>query len=209
MNGHSGAVTSITFSHDDKWIATGSIDGTARIWCATTGAELRILPQPRIVYSVAFSPDDMILATSSDSKQSIQLWDSKTGDDLEEPSFGRTILAYSADFSNDGGLIVGSTQHSTLAWNAQTGEQIHSLDGHKSWTCLPSGVSYTVLHNSWICKANDLASTPPAKLFWIPPKYRPLEDKQVRRPVAFFSASGDRIVLANGHDTVVISLPVV
>src|SRR4029077_10967649 len=38
--GHTDQVTSVSFSHDDELIASGSNDGTTRLWNAKTGKEL-------------------------------------------------------------------------------------------------------------------------------------------------------------------------
>ncbi|MEV0736538.1 WD40 repeat domain-containing protein [Streptomyces sp. NPDC050549] len=40
MTGHVGSVRSVAFSLDDRTLATGSVDGTARLWNLT-------LPDPR------------------------------------------------------------------------------------------------------------------------------------------------------------------
>lgn len=57
LEGHTGAVTSVTFSADGTRIATGSVDGTAMVWDAQTGANLLTLPVDRRgVGSVLFNP---------------------------------------------------------------------------------------------------------------------------------------------------------
>jgi WD40 repeat protein len=60
-------VSSITFSPDGKWIATGADDGRVTLWDAETGVEeTRFTEHFGRVDSVAFSPDGARLATASD-----------------------------------------------------------------------------------------------------------------------------------------------
>ena len=40
LEGHSGSVTSVAFSGDSKYIASGSGDNTVRLWDAATGVEI-------------------------------------------------------------------------------------------------------------------------------------------------------------------------
>src|SRR5436305_1791656 len=56
QRGHSNEVTSAAFSPDGRCVLTGGQDGTARLWEAATGKELRTLRgHTGWVYSVAFS----------------------------------------------------------------------------------------------------------------------------------------------------------
>jgi WD40 repeat protein len=58
FNGHTGEIEAVAFSPDGKYVLTGSVDGTARLWDAATGQQLRIVQsQNSTVFSVAFSPD--------------------------------------------------------------------------------------------------------------------------------------------------------
>ena len=58
LTGHTGLVTSVSFSPDGNTIASGSSDGTIRLWNANTGVHLRTLTgHTDYVFSVSFSPD--------------------------------------------------------------------------------------------------------------------------------------------------------
>jgi WD40 repeat protein len=209
MKGHKYSIDSIMFSHDDKRVVTGSSDGTARIWCAVTGAEQHVLRLSRMIYSVAFSPDDTLVVTTSENRPSIRLWNSQTGDILEEPRFRRPgdDWANSAIFSSDGRFLITSKFRgdTTLIWDSHNGNLSQILGGHWNWTCLPSGASYTIYDSSWVCKTTD-PETPPAKLCWIPPKYRPIKDRREWKPIAFSSTAGDRILLNGVNGVVLLAL---
>src|SRR5581483_4053961 len=77
FKGHGGLVFSVAFSPDGKVLATGSFDGTVKLWDFAAGKELHVLKgHTDQVYSVAFSPDGTMLASGSKDK-TIRLWNPK------------------------------------------------------------------------------------------------------------------------------------
>ena len=65
----------MAFSPDGGRVATASYDGTARLWDASSGKELKVLRgHTSSVTAVAFSPDGSRLATASYDRTA-RLWD--------------------------------------------------------------------------------------------------------------------------------------
>jgi WD40 repeat protein/serine/threonine protein kinase/tetratricopeptide (TPR) repeat protein len=62
LEGHTGQVRSACFSPDGKRVASGSWDGTARVWDLSTGKEVLAFKGRRSIFCVCFSPDGKRLA---------------------------------------------------------------------------------------------------------------------------------------------------
>ncbi len=73
LSGHGDAVNATVFSHDGKIIASGSTDGTVKLWDANTSELIETLLAEGAVYRVAFTPDDDLLATAGEDPE-VKLW---------------------------------------------------------------------------------------------------------------------------------------
>ncbi len=72
--GHAASVTSVAFSPDGRYLASGSEDRTIKLWRVSDGALVRTLyGHTDWVSSVAFSPDGQYLASGSGDK-TVRLW---------------------------------------------------------------------------------------------------------------------------------------
>jgi WD40 repeat protein len=74
LQGHSNSIISVTFSPDGKYLASGSLDNTIRLWNFEQKKEVTMLQgHTDNVYCVAFSPDGKYLASGGCDK-TIKLW---------------------------------------------------------------------------------------------------------------------------------------
>ena len=130
LQGHTGVVSSASFSPDGSRIVTASEDKTALIWEAQTGKPLLTLQgHTGWVLSASFSPDGGRIVTASGDKTAL-IWDAQTGKPLLTLQ-GHTGSVYSASFSPDGGRIVTTSGDKTARiWDAQTGKPLFTLQGH-------------------------------------------------------------------------------
>jgi WD40 repeat protein len=111
-------VRAVAFSPNGKQAMTGSIDGTARLWDATSG---RPLGQPvhhrAEVVAVAFRLDGRAFLTGS-------LWDVSTRGSLGPPLRHRAPLTAVA-FSPEGALVLTAEEGGQVRlWDAHTGKRV-------------------------------------------------------------------------------------
>ncbi len=141
ITGDKNKVHSLAFSTDGITIASGSDDSTIKLWNVEIGNEIRTLTGHGIkmrmdiivgtIYSLAFSPDDITLASGSEDK-TIKLWNTKTGNEIRTLT-GHKDTVYSVAFSPDGTkLASGSGDKTIKLWNTKTGNEIRTLTGHKN-----------------------------------------------------------------------------
>jgi WD40 repeat protein len=140
FSGHADTVLSVVFSPDGRYVLTGSLDKTAKLWDAATGAEMRTFTgHAGSVESVAFSPDGKYVLTGSVDKTA-KLWDAATGAELltfsDPTSIVRTSVemkrsSHSVAFSPDGKYVLtGSDDGTPKLWDAATGAVLRTFSGH-------------------------------------------------------------------------------
>lgn len=127
---NSGGVLAVAYSSDGRFLASGSYDGTVRIWDSDTGKELHALRgHGREVASVVFSPDGKVLASGS-FDHTIRLWDAGSGK-LLQPRQGADGPVNNLAVSPDGRLAVTVCHdHTIRMWSLATQQQVHILRGH-------------------------------------------------------------------------------
>jgi WD40 repeat protein/class 3 adenylate cyclase len=114
-----------TFSHDGRYIATVSLDGTARLWDGIFGNVRRALGQETgglklsaiqaadrdQEMNCAFSPDDRLLATAS-MQNVVRVWDVESGTEFAAIPGHRGLVEHVA-FSPDGSRLLTASHDGT------------------------------------------------------------------------------------------------
>ncbi|KAF9145765.1 hypothetical protein BG015_011788 [Linnemannia schmuckeri] len=134
LRGHSNSVTSIAFSHDSKFLVSGSYDKTARIWNVQTGEGGHTLGgHTEAVTAVAFSPTGAHIATGSDDRM-VKVWAARTGKVCYIlPGHSEVIktLIYSPNYQQIH-LASGSGDNNIKLWHARDGLFDRDLRGHSN-----------------------------------------------------------------------------
>jgi WD40 repeat protein len=106
------------------------MDSTIQIWNANTKAVQRVLSGHKgPVYTVAFSRDGTVLASSSTDK-TIFVWSHHTGQIIKTLE-GHGDVVQSVAFSRDDKMLIsGSYDKSVRIWDVQTGKLHRILEGH-------------------------------------------------------------------------------
>jgi WD40 repeat protein/serine/threonine protein kinase/Flp pilus assembly protein TadD len=135
LRGHTAGIARVIFSKDGTRVATGSLDGTVRVWDAVNGREVAAIPAHHgDVMSVAFSPDERRIA-SAGSDRTVKVWDVQTRQLLLTLE-GHQSDVYGLAYSPDGRwLASGSFDKTIRVWDPVTGTLVRTLEGHTAEVC--------------------------------------------------------------------------
>jgi WD40 repeat protein len=126
LQGHAGAVRSISFSPDSQTIATGSDDSTLKLW-RRDGTLLATFKEPLPVSSVTFSPDGKTLASASGETVKLR---TANGQELLTLK-GHQAAVTGVSFSPKGDIIASSSEDKTVKlWSAGDGKFRLTLHPH-------------------------------------------------------------------------------
>lgn len=127
LEGHTGEIRAIVFSHDSSLVASGSEDNTIRLWRTSTGDCIQELKGHHdTIRSVAFSHDTKLLASGS-KDNTVRLWRVGTGGCLHILE-GHTSTVRSVIFSFNSVFIASASNNDTIRlWHADSGNCVQEL----------------------------------------------------------------------------------
>ena len=151
LQGHSNCVNSVVASPDGKYLASGSLDETIKLWDAKSGECIRTLEgHSDVVSSVCWSPDEKYLASCS-TDNTLKMWDAESGECIRTLE-GHSDVVSSVCWSPDGKYLAsGSADNTIKLWDAKSGGCISTLIGHSFvvWSVSWSPDGKYLVSGSW------------------------------------------------------------
>ncbi|EJD06306.1 WD40 repeat-like protein [Fomitiporia mediterranea MF3/22] len=133
LEGHTHYILTVSFSPDGKYIASGSWDGTVRMWDFESGEMVCHLFEGHqvAVNSLAFSPDSRLLVTGSWDKK-VRIWDIESREVVSGPFEGHVDGVRTVAFAQDGKHIASGSGDMTIrVWDVENRAVSQVLEGHK------------------------------------------------------------------------------
>lgn len=124
LSGHTDSVWALAWSHNGRYIASGSADGTARVWDWQSGKVLLVYnKQGDTVRAVSWSPDDARIVSGGLSGP-VYLWAADSGQTLLTYGQQTDFEVLAVEWSHHGKYIAsgGGSDANTHIWNAQNGQ---------------------------------------------------------------------------------------
>ncbi|MFX1376152.1 MAG: TIR domain-containing protein [Promethearchaeota archaeon] len=128
---HNNAVYSLTVSPDKKFIITGSVDTTVKVWELETGDSFQILEgHEKEVTSVNISSDGTRIVTGSED-QTVKLWKLETGNLMRNFTGHKGAIFGTLITPNDKYIVSISEDKTAKIWNWYNKKLLRSLEGHE------------------------------------------------------------------------------
>lgn len=129
---HTNRVTTVAWSPNGTYIASGSLDQTVQIWAAnstTHYTQTIYRGHTAGVQAVTWSPDSKLVASGSSDK-TVQVWNALTGEHVATYS-GHSDIVLTVAWSPDGKSIASGSADGTIRlWDVTTSMQKYVYRGH-------------------------------------------------------------------------------
>ncbi|HOY56939.1 MAG TPA: protein kinase [Verrucomicrobiota bacterium] len=163
--GESGAhALRVAFSSRGDRVAGATADGEVRLWAADTGRLLGIVRHGKRVMTLAFSPDDRVLATGGDDCH-LSLWDAQTMQPTASPPPLNSALVAAA-FARDRSCLIAVARQQGLVWDLARTTAIERV------AITPSTWFYGVIAPNCGTVALPMPEAGGVELWDVPPKVR-------------------------------------
>jgi RNA polymerase sigma factor (sigma-70 family) len=132
LRGHADGIEVAAYAPDGKLVATGSQDGTVRLWDGAGREVRRLEAKDGMVYALAFSPDGRTVAAGG-KRRAAHLWDVATGRELrafDNPGGLTLRLA----FSPDGKALAtrGFNETTIRLWDVAGGKEPRKIEAPRA-----------------------------------------------------------------------------
>ena len=141
LKGHNGSVTTVAFSRDGKYVATGSWDMTVIVWDAETG-----LPRSKPMrhggpfwYAVAFSADGRSVVAGCDDRTA-RVWDIATARPIGPRLPHKAGLRAAAFTEDDAQIITGTSAGTTHVWDVSRSPWAGDVESIELWLQVSTGM---------------------------------------------------------------------
>lgn len=132
LSGHIDSIKSISWNPNNKFIVSGSLDASLRIWNIENETYIQTLnAHSKSITCVSWSNDgNYIVSTSTD--KLIKLWDANSGICIN--TFGDGVSKMlSVCWSPDSNFILtGSSNNNVIIWDPISGDLLYTLQGHSA-----------------------------------------------------------------------------
>lgn len=125
LKSHEGLITSVSFSPNNRLLASASIDRTIRLWNVADGKPVKILRgHTREVNAVVFSPDNRFVVSSSYDGQ-LFIWEVLSGQVKRKIKLPLWSIVLAV--ASDGNVVAGCQDGSIVVVNIQSGQTVRTF----------------------------------------------------------------------------------
>ena len=121
QKGHVKYVSCSAFSPDGKYIVTGSLDHTIKLWNISNGKEIRSFNyHTDKIFSVSFSPDGKYILSASSDNSAI-IFNVLTGEskmDFKQKDLTKAVFSPQGNY-----VLTQDNRNKTILWDANTGKK--------------------------------------------------------------------------------------